>query len=68
MTVTVVISIAFAVWGLVIPGALVGLRLRRAAEADRRRDQRLASMPPALRGCERRARRSAPGRFVTRAH
>jgi hypothetical protein len=64
MSVSIVLFIAFALWGVVIPGAVVGLRLRRAAAADRR----LAPAPAAPRACERRARRSAPPRLVTRAH
>jgi hypothetical protein len=60
MTLSVVLFIAFVAWGLVIPGAVVGLRLRRAAAAER------GPAPP--RACERRARPAATRRAVTRAH
>jgi hypothetical protein len=61
MSVSVVLFIALVAWGLVIPSAVVCLRLRRAAAAER-----LRPAPP--RACERRVRPAAARRAVTRAH
>jgi hypothetical protein len=64
VSVSVVLCIALVAWGLVIPSAVVCLRLRRAAAADRRP----APMAPPPRACERRLRPAAARRAVTRAH
>jgi hypothetical protein len=66
VTVSVVICAALAVWTVVIPTAIVALRLRRAIALERRLAAPSASESVASRPCEGRRRGASIGSVVTR--